>query len=130
MFFDPDNDPFEALNDPETLDDTPIGLLLVLLDDGMPVVYVMDAYDPTFAVAPIHFLQRGEHPSAAVYGKRVLERELVFRRCAADKQMKQDARRSQSKLLAGDAGRELRRFANERHHDAHEAIAAVLGVRR
>ena len=129
MLFDPDNDPCELLNVAE-LDETPIGTLRVLSEEGTPVVWIMDPHEPMLALAPVHILKPGGSPFAAAYGKRFFERAAVFQSYDAVRAMQKEAKQRGAKLLGGDTKRELTNFANDRHHDAHEAINTLLGYKQ
>jgi len=77
MRFDKNNDPYEALNDPALLDDTPIGTLRVVTWGRAASVAIMRDDDPTIVKSIIHTLHRGENPLNAIYGKRTHEQDAV-----------------------------------------------------
>lgn len=127
MRFDPENDPFEQLNDPEMLDDTPIGTLRVVPWGHAASVAIMDDRDPTLVRRIVHTLRVGESPLDAVYGRRVLEdaavREIYARRDAARAESDGRDRTHVSKDFVND----MARF-RARRDDGSEAIAMLSGA--
>lgn len=68
----------DDLNDPELLDDTPIGRLRVVRWCGAPAVAIMDEHEPEIAKRVIYMLKPGENPLNAIYGKRTFEQANVL----------------------------------------------------
>lgn len=68
---------YEDLNDPETLDDTPIGTLRVIPWCGQPAVALMHEGDPERPKRILHSLEPGENPLNAIYGRRTQEIRAV-----------------------------------------------------
>lgn len=127
MRYDPENDPYQDLNDPAVLDNTPIGTLRVVPWAGAASVAVMDHGDPTIVRKIIYTLHVNENPLNAIYGKR--PNEATAWRDAYEKRDEEQARRDES--LAHSISTEMINACakiERRYDDGREAIAAFAGA--
>jgi hypothetical protein len=124
--YDPQNDPYQDLNDPAVLDNTPIGTLRVVPWANAASVAVMDAHDPTIVRKIIHTLHVDENPLNAIYGKRPNEatawREIYDARDADEARQDANHQHAVSTDTIADAER-IRR----KHADADEGFAMLTG---
>jgi hypothetical protein len=126
LFYDPDRDPFEEMNDPEILDDTPIGTLRVIPWGNGAAVALMHKHDDRRVDRVIHLLEPGEPPTNAIYGKRFYEAialDAIYAEAKAGRERVEERRQLD---LSDDFVRKLDRFVEEHHQEGAEAIESVL----
>lgn len=126
--YDPKDDPFEHLNDPQVLDNTPIGTLRVVPWANAASVAVMDRQDATRVQRIVHTLQHGENPLAAVYGKRTYEQTAVQAAYDLRDEDRHAAELRDEDALSKDNQDRYRHFLR-RHIDGEEAALRFLRVR-
>lgn len=126
--YDPENDPFENLNDPRVLDNTPIGTLRVIPWANAASVAVMDRHDPTRVQRIIHTLSHGESPLSAIYGKRTYEQTAVQAAYEVRDEDRTAAEAREEEALSKDNQDRYRHFLR-RHIDGEEAALRFLRVR-
>lgn len=120
----------EALNDPELLDDTPIGRLRVIAWGGRPAVAIMHPHDPERVKRVIHMLKPFENPLNAIYGKRAFEGQSVWakyqRALERERKSQESKRDDMSKDLQADINKQL-----EKSWDGSfkEALLRAMGVK-
>lgn len=124
---DPKNDPFRRLNDPRNLDNTAIGTLRVVRWGKFVAVARMDHRDPTRVRDIVHYLKRGENPSAAVFGKRTFEQASVRALYNARDEAAKVSEEREWEDMRGDFQRELEKHILSKE-DGDEAVAGALGA--
>jgi hypothetical protein len=117
----------EALNDPATLDNTPIGTIRVVEWAGTFCVAIMSEHDNDRIKRIVHQLTPGENPLCAVYGKRTFERAAVKR--AYDNVVEQREKRAESfkRDHSKDFRKEIKNFLSKRWDgSARDAVLVKL----
>ena len=124
--YDPADESCAAYNDPEQMDETPLGMLRVITIGHRKAVVVVHEQDPRRSRRLLHFIRGRESPHEVIYGKRTQENDAVAALYNARNVARDAAEVSGQRDLSKDLVHDMEKLANKHSEDFADSWSAWL----